>query len=87
MNILALLQCIQPMISKTSIRQLSKIIFSLKSCFRAAKYFKELIKFLPENPEPILFEQVFGRVASLGCIHHVKVHCFSALIGGGIVYN
>ena len=51
-------------------------VLDLKAYFRASKYFEEMIKMLPEKPEPILFEQVFGRVASLGSIHRVKVHCF-----------
>jgi putative transposase len=48
-------------------------ILDLKAFFRAAKYFQETIKMLPQKPEPILFEQIFGRLASLGCIHSVKV--------------
>jgi len=48
-------------------------IIDLKAYFRAAKYFEETIKMLPEKPEPILFDQIFGHVASLGCIHPVKV--------------
>jgi hypothetical protein len=52
-------------------------ILDLKAYFRAAKYFEEMIKILPQIPEPILFEQLFARVAPLGCIHRVKVHCFS----------
>jgi hypothetical protein len=48
-------------------------IIDLKAYFRAAKYFEETIKMLPEKPEPILFNQIFGHVASLGCIHPVKV--------------
>ena len=48
-------------------------ILDLKAFFRAAKYFEEIIKMLPQKPEPILFEQIFGRVASLGCIHAVNV--------------
>ena len=48
-------------------------ILDLKAYFRAAKYFEETIKMLPEKPEPILLEQIFGHVASLGCIHPVNV--------------
>jgi putative transposase len=44
-------------------------ILDLKVYFRAAKYFQETIKMLPQKPEPILLEQIFGQVASLGCIH------------------
>jgi len=48
-------------------------ILDLKAYFRASKYFQEIIKMLPEKPEPILFEQVFGNIASLGSIRNVKV--------------
>lgn len=48
-------------------------ILDLKAYFRAAKYFQETIKRLPQKPEPILLEQIFGHVASLGCIHPVNV--------------
>jgi len=48
-------------------------IIDLKAYYRAAKYFEETIKMLPEKPEPILLDQIFGHVASLGCIHPVKV--------------
>jgi putative transposase len=50
-------------------------ILDLKAHFRAAKYFEETIKILPEKPEPILLDQIFGHVASLGCIHPVNVPC------------
>ena len=49
----------------------------LKAYFRAAIYFQETIKMLPQKPEPILLEQIFGQVASLGCIHAVNVQAFS----------
>jgi putative transposase len=48
-------------------------ILDLKAYFRAAKYFEETIKMLPQKPEPFLLEQIFGQVASLGCIHAVNV--------------
>lgn len=48
-------------------------ILDLKAYFRAAKYFQETIKMLPQKPEPILLEQIFGQLASLGCIHPVNV--------------
>jgi len=48
-------------------------ILDLKAYFRAAKYFEETIKLLPEKPEPILLDQIFAQVASLGCIHPVNV--------------
>ncbi|MCD4674075.1 MAG: transposase [Anaerolineaceae bacterium] len=49
----------------------------LKAYFRAAKYFEETIKMLPQKPDTILLEQIFDQVASLGCIHAVKVRSSS----------
>jgi hypothetical protein len=48
-------------------------ILDLKAYYRAAKYFEETIKMLPQKPEPILLEQIFGQVVTLGCIHAVNV--------------
>lgn len=48
-------------------------VLDLKAYFRATKYFEETIKLLPEKPEPILLDQIFGHIASLGCIHPVNV--------------
>jgi putative transposase len=52
-------------------------ILDLKAYFRAAKYFEETIKMLPQKPEPILLKQLFGQLASLGCIHPVNVQVLS----------
>ena len=49
-------------------------VLDLKAFFRAAKYFEETIKMLPQKPEPFLLEQIFGQLATLGCIHAVDVH-------------
>jgi putative transposase len=48
-------------------------VLDLKAYFRAAKYFEETIKMLPEKPKPILLDQIFAQVSSFGCIHPVKV--------------
>lgn len=48
-------------------------ILDLKAYFRAAKYFEETIKMLPQKPEPFLLEQIFRQVTTLGCIHAVNV--------------
>jgi putative transposase len=52
-------------------------ILDLKAYYRAARYFEETIKMLPQKPEPILLEQIFGQLAGLGCIHDVKVRASS----------
>jgi putative transposase len=51
-------------------------VLDLKAYCRAARYFEEMIKMLPQIPEPILIEQVFGKIFSLGCIHSVNVQVF-----------
>ena len=33
-------------------------ILDLKAYYRAAKYFEEIIKMLPQKPDPVLFEQL-----------------------------
>jgi len=48
-------------------------VLDLKAYFRAAKYFEVTIKMLPQKPEPILIELLFGRFVSLGSIHPVNV--------------
>jgi len=65
-------------LSQVLLREFRKVhpnssILDLKAYFRAAKYFEEIIKLLPQKPEPFLLEQIFGQVATLGCIHAVNV--------------
>ena len=51
-------------------------VLDLKAYCRAARYFEETLKMLPKKPEPILIQQVFGQLVSLGCIHPVNVQVF-----------
>jgi len=44
-------------------------IIDLKAYFRAAKYLEETLKMLPQKPKPILFEQIFGRLATFSAVH------------------
>ena len=44
-------------------------ILDLKAHFRAAKYCEEIIKLLREKPEPLLMQQIFSQVSTLGAIH------------------
>jgi putative transposase len=44
-------------------------ILDLKAYFRGYKYVAEILKFLPENPEPIVMEQIVDQIARLGSIH------------------
>ncbi len=52
-------------------------ILDLKAYFRAAKYFEETIKMLPQKPEPILMHHIFSKIATLGSIHQPAVPVFS----------
>jgi hypothetical protein len=51
-------------------------VLDLKAYCRAARYFEETLKMLPQKPEPILYQQVFGQMVLLGCIHAVNVQVF-----------
>lgn len=44
-------------------------ILDLKAMCRGYKYVDEIVKLLPEKPEPVLLAQIFQRISSLGCIH------------------
>jgi hypothetical protein len=33
------------------------------------KYGEEIIKLLPETPEPVLLERIFSKIVGIGCIH------------------
>lgn len=44
-------------------------ILDLKACYRAFKYVDEVIKLLPQKPEPILISRILTQVANLGAIH------------------
>ena len=48
-------------------------ILDLKACYRAFKYVDEVIKLLPQKPEPILISRIWNQVANLGAIHSVPV--------------
>ncbi len=48
-------------------------ILDLKAYYRAAKYFEETIKMLPQKPDPILFEQAFEQISTFSCIHPTKL--------------
>ena len=44
-------------------------VLDLKADYRGAKYVEEMIKLLPEKPEPVLLGEILHTVASLGRIH------------------
>lgn len=46
-------------------------VIDLKAHYRGFRYIREMLKMLPEKPEPILLAQIFAKLASLGRIHPV----------------
>ncbi|MBG1269300.1 transposase [Nostoc sp. WHI] len=44
-------------------------IIDLKAYYRGFRYVREMLKMLPEMPEPILLTQIFAKLTSLGRIH------------------
>ncbi|MBD6620525.1 transposase [Komarekiella sp. 'clone 1'] len=47
-------------------------IIDLKAHYRGFLYVHEILKMLPETPEPILLNQIFAKLTSLGRIHDVS---------------
>lgn len=47
-------------------------IIALKAHYRGFRYVREILKMLPEMPEPILLTQIFAKLTSLGRIHAVS---------------
>ena len=48
-------------------------LLDLKALYRAFKYVEEVIKLLPQKPEPIFISRIKNQVANLGAIHSVPV--------------
>jgi putative transposase len=44
-------------------------VLDLKAYCRGQKYVAEILKFLPENPEPIIMEQIGVQIFGIGSIH------------------
>lgn len=57
------------LLKKGSLDQRPKSILDLKAICRGDKYVREIIKLLPEKPEPVLLADIFARICSLGRIH------------------
>jgi putative transposase len=47
-------------------------IIDLKAHYRGFRYVHEILKMLPEIPEPILLTQIFAKLTSLGRIHPIS---------------
>ena len=46
-------------------------VLDLKAFYRADKYVTEMIKLLPEKPDPILMGVIFDKISQLGRIHPI----------------
>jgi putative transposase len=44
-------------------------VLDLKAYFRGHKYVAEILQFLPDNPEPIVMDQIVDQITRLGSIH------------------
>ena len=44
-------------------------VLDLKACCRGYRYVVEVLKLLPQKPEPIFWAQIIAKVANLGAIH------------------
>lgn len=44
-------------------------IIDLKAYYHGCQYVREILKMLPEPPEPILLAQIFAKLTTLGRIH------------------
>lgn len=47
-------------------------VLDLKAYFRGRKYVDEILKLLPQKPEPILIAEIFDRVSRLGSVHNAE---------------
>ncbi|BAZ50332.1 transposase [Nostoc sp. NIES-4103] len=45
-------------------------IVDIKAYCRGFRYVLEMLKMLPQTPEPILLTQIFAKLTSLGRIHN-----------------
>jgi hypothetical protein len=53
-------------------------VLDLKAYYRGCKYATELIKMLPQEPDPIFIAQLFQKISTLGSIHGSKSTVSSA---------
>lgn len=49
-------------------------VLDLKSHYRGLKYVHEILKILPQKPEPIVIQQVIGRLSSIGAIYNTQAN-------------
>jgi hypothetical protein len=66
---LFMVNLVERMLQDVRQRQGEVSILDLKAHYRGAKYVEEIIKLLPETPEPILLERIFTKIVGIGRIH------------------
>ena len=44
-------------------------MLDLKACFHGYRYVEEVVKLLPQKPDPILLAHLFTKVVNLGAVH------------------
>ena len=49
-------------------------VLDLKSHYRGLKYIHEILKILPQKPEPIVIQQITDRLCSIGAIHYTQAN-------------
>ena len=49
-------------------------VLDLKSHYRGLKYVYEILKILPQKPEPIVITQIIDRLSSIGAIHNTQAN-------------
>ncbi len=49
-------------------------VLALKSHYRGLKYGHEILKILPQKPEPIVIQQISERLSSIGAIHNTQAN-------------
>ena len=47
-------------------------VLDLKARYRGLKYLLEILKILPQKPEPIVIEQIAQHLGAIGAIHHTQ---------------
>ena len=49
-------------------------VLDLKSHYRDLKYIHEILKILPQKPEPIVIQKISQRLSSIGAIHNMQAN-------------
>lgn len=53
-------------------------LLDLKAFYRGFRYVDEVIKLLPEKPQPIFISRILTQIANIGAIHPISLPDISA---------